>query len=56
MTHCRQSTFMWGRLATCGRVALGLGGPVTMTAKRVNSPPQVDNLPHKNEHAFRETR
>jgi hypothetical protein len=50
MTHSCLSTFLWDRLATCGRVALGLGGPAPMPTR------QVDNLPHKTESALRESR
>jgi hypothetical protein len=38
---------MWGRLATCGRVVLGLVGICTLVGRRVDNPPQVNNLPHK---------
>jgi hypothetical protein len=37
---------MWGRMASCGRVALGLGGTTTEPPRRVKNPPQVENLPH----------
>ena len=41
------SGFMWGRFSTCGRFSIGLGGPIQMPARRVENPPQVENLPHR---------
>jgi hypothetical protein len=38
---------LWGRFSTCGRFSIGLGGRVPMPARRVENPPQVENLPHK---------
>ncbi len=46
MKRHRHGMLMWGRLLTCGRVVLGLGGLVQMVGRRVANPPQVANLPH----------
>jgi len=49
LTHWQNSQGMWGRLTTCGRLPIGLGGarkgPVC-ARRRVVNPPQVANLPH----------
>jgi hypothetical protein len=37
---------MWGRLATCGRLSIGLPTTLFKPARRVTNPLQVDNLPH----------
>jgi len=37
---------MWGRLSTCGRLSIGLGGICILVGRRVDNPPQVGNLPH----------
>ena len=37
---------MWGGLATCGRLTIGLPGSVQEPPRRVTNPPQVENLPH----------
>ncbi len=37
---------MWGRLATCGRVALGLVGICTLVGRPSATRPQADSLPH----------
>jgi hypothetical protein len=36
---------MWGRLAVCGRLAIGLVG-LSPQAKRISNPLQVINLPY----------
>ena len=46
MNRHRLGMLMWGRMASCGRVALGLGGFSKLVGRRVNNPPQVANLPH----------
>jgi hypothetical protein len=38
---------MWGRFSTCGRFSIGLPTSVQMPPRRVEYPPQVENLPHK---------
>jgi hypothetical protein len=46
---------MWGRMASCGRLAIGLwlAAAVQMTGRRVANPPQDAILPHKsNRSAF----
>ncbi len=40
-----RSKHMWGRLATCGRLAIGLKSFLHST-RRIANPPQVANLPH----------
>ena len=37
---------MWGRLATCGGLAIRLSGDIEQCGRRVINPPQVANLPH----------
>jgi hypothetical protein len=32
-------------------LSIGLGGRVQMPPRRVNNPPQVDNLPHNDRHS-----
>ncbi len=39
------SHLMWGRLAVCGRLVIGLG-VLAREAKRITNPLQVANLPH----------
>ncbi len=38
---------MWGRLATCGRVALGLPTSMQMPTRPSTTRPRVENLPHE---------
>jgi hypothetical protein len=38
---------MWGRLATCGRLSIGLPTSMQMPTRRVDNPPQADSLPHE---------
>src|SRR5208283_4775870 len=38
---------LWGRMASCGRVALGPAGLYGRVGRRVTNPPQVASLPHK---------
>jgi hypothetical protein len=37
---------LWGRMAFCGRLAIGPLGPIHCPPERVANPQQVDNLPH----------
>jgi hypothetical protein len=37
---------MWGRMASCGRVVLGLVGICTLVGRPSATRPQVANLPH----------
>ncbi len=37
--------FLWGRMASCGRLAIGLTIFLHIT-RRIANPPQVTNLPH----------
>ncbi len=37
---------MWGRMAFCGRVLLGLPASVPMPTRPIDNRPQVANLPH----------
>ena len=37
---------MWGRIASCGRFLIGLVGVPIWRARRIDNPPQIENLPH----------
>ncbi len=48
MNNCARShilVILWGRLVTCGRLAIGLTIFLHST-RRITNPPQVTNLPH----------
>ena len=45
MSHVKPDNDLWGRMASCGRLAIGLYNQRSQT-RPIHNRPQIDNLPH----------